>query len=307
MSVMSVQYLLERLGPSIAHPTNCNEALTPLQQILLTLHWLGSGCQYHGVGSMHGVSKSSICRCVNRVCTYISQQLLGEEVVWPQNANAVAEGFFAIAGMPRIAGAIDGTLIPIEAPSVNEESFVDRKGLHSINVMLVAGADYRFYAINSNFPGSVHDSRVLQCSHMYNKWQNELWRPFPGAIVIGDSAYPLKKWLFTPNIPASIGEGRAANIFLAKLKKTRQVVECSLGQLKEIFPCLNGLRLKTPISCAIVINACVTLYNIRKRMSPEINSVFQNDDNDVEDLEIHEDHNANDAVEDLRSYINFFN
>lgn len=71
-----VEYLVERLGRFLLHPTNCNAALTPLQQILITLHWLGNGSQYHGAASMHGISKASVCRCVNNVCSRVARHLL---------------------------------------------------------------------------------------------------------------------------------------------------------------------------------------------------------------------------------------
>ena len=43
----------------------------------------------------------------------------------------------AIAGMPRVVGAIDGTHIKIIAPSKDEEVFVNRKKVHSINTQVV--------------------------------------------------------------------------------------------------------------------------------------------------------------------------
>lgn len=44
-----------------------------------------------------------------------------------------------------MAGAIDGSLIPIIAPSENEESYVDRHSQHSINAMVVCGPNYEFF------------------------------------------------------------------------------------------------------------------------------------------------------------------
>lgn len=40
------------------------------------------------------------------------------------------------------------------------------------------------------------------------------------------------------------------------------MVECALGILKAKFPCLNFLRLKSPVDCGRVILACITLHNI---------------------------------------------
>lgn len=240
--------------------------------------------------------------------------ILDDEVKWPANANSVADSFHRIAGMPCIAGAIDGTLIPIDAPSVNEQAYVDRYGDHSINVMVVAGADLKFNALSCNFPGSVHDSRVLQRSRFYRKWNEEEWRPFPGAIIIGDSGYPVRKWLFTPNVPIAIPASRAKSQYLMKLRKTRQVVECAIGCLKEIFPCLNRLRLKTPKRCATVINACVVLYNIRKRINQENELItfedvaVNDDDNNEDNIDIINDNiDVQTGIEALRNYLSYFN
>ncbi|CAI5678493.1 unnamed protein product [Oreochromis niloticus] len=48
----------------------------------------------------------------------------------------IKEGFHKIAGFPGVIGCIDGTHIPIIAPSVNEGDYVNRKSFHSINVQV---------------------------------------------------------------------------------------------------------------------------------------------------------------------------
>ncbi len=64
-----------------------------------------------------------------------------------------ARRFYDFAKMPNVCGCVDGTLIPILAPSVNEPQFVDRHGNHSINCMMVSGPDnYRFYYCSANWP-----------------------------------------------------------------------------------------------------------------------------------------------------------
>lgn len=45
-------------------------------------------------------------------------------------------------------------------------------------------------------------------------------------------------------------------------KKTRCLIERSIGILKNRFPCLHKLRVKTPIYAAAVVKACVTLHNM---------------------------------------------
>ncbi|KAK3557673.1 hypothetical protein QTP70_033030, partial [Hemibagrus guttatus] len=57
-------------------------------------------------------------------------------VVFPGHKplRAIKEDFHRIAGFPNVVGCIDGTHIPIIAPSENEADFVNRRSIHSINV-----------------------------------------------------------------------------------------------------------------------------------------------------------------------------
>jgi len=87
-------------------------------------------------------------------------------------------------GFPNVAGCVDGTLINIDSPKSNEVAYVDRYGNHSLNCMMVCGADCTFYYANARWPGSVNDARVLRNSHLHARFENG-WRPFPGALLLG--------------------------------------------------------------------------------------------------------------------------
>jgi hypothetical protein len=55
-----------------------------------------------------------------------------------------------------------------------------------------------FYYVKSEWPGSVHDSRVLRNSNLFRR-MSAGWRPIPGSIILADSAYPLLNWLIPPS------------------------------------------------------------------------------------------------------------
>ena len=201
VSKKTVEYLLNKIGAHLQHKTKRNQALEPVQQILCTLHWMGTGSQYHANADSHGLSKATVQRCIKRVCTSIVHELLGEEVRLPTtNTALIPQMFMRVANIPRICGIVDGSLFPIDAPHQNESAFVDRNGQHSINVMVVCGPNLEFFDASARWPGSVHDSRVLRCSTLAQQWENG-WRPFTNGIILGDSGYGLRKWLITPNIP----------------------------------------------------------------------------------------------------------
>ncbi|PSN43286.1 putative nuclease HARBI1 [Blattella germanica] len=189
--------VLENIVPFLQHETARNHALTPKQQLQIALHWLGTGAQFHAIADMHGVSKSSVCRAIQNVVHGINNNLFHVLVQWPNNVYEIIQKFSDRSGMPLVCGAIDGTLIKIDAPSAHEPAFVDRNGKHSLNVMLVCGPDCTFYFCNANWPGSVNDARVLRRSSLYTRMEQG-WRPAPDAVLIGDSIYPLRSWLIPP-------------------------------------------------------------------------------------------------------------
>jgi len=154
------------------------------KQVLITLHFLGNGGQYHGLSDMHGVSTATICRCVHRVVNAIIAVMFNQIITWPINSMDDATEFLQIGGFPSVCGLVDGTIIKINAPTKNEEQFVDRKGGHSINAMMVCGPNHQFYYVNARWPGATHDSRVMKNSNLYWKFLTG-WRPFPNAVILG--------------------------------------------------------------------------------------------------------------------------
>src|SRR5271154_3470311 len=90
MRASEIEVLLERIGPLIQHPTTKNRALNPEKQILIALHFLGNGCQYHGISDMHGVSTATVCRTVNRFVDAIVNNLFRSVVKWPENSLQIA-------------------------------------------------------------------------------------------------------------------------------------------------------------------------------------------------------------------------
>ncbi|KAH3771264.1 hypothetical protein DPMN_172577 [Dreissena polymorpha] len=51
--------------------------------------------------------------------------------------------FYRKCSLPNIMGAIDGTLVPIVAPTENEEVYVCRKGFHALNCQAVSSPDLK--------------------------------------------------------------------------------------------------------------------------------------------------------------------
>ena len=75
---------------------------------------------------------------------------------------------------------------------------MNRHHNHSYNVAVVTGFNNEIYFANVNHPGSWHDSRIIKDSKLWQYFEQENKRPFDGAIILGDSAYPLTDWMIPP-------------------------------------------------------------------------------------------------------------
>lgn len=250
--------------------TNRNNALSPRQQILTATHFMGNGCQYHVNGQTHGISKSTVCRHLHRVCLLIASHLTPLFIRWPTVSYNLEQRFFQIAGFPHVKGVVDGTLIHIDAPKTDEPAYVGRDGKHSLNSVVVSGPQNEILFISAKSPGSLHDSRALRISNLWSVWEDG-WRPDNdnNAIILGDSAYPLTSWLIPPTVRAAhnriIELAQAIELYQKAHRKTRFIVERTIGILKEEFPCLNYMRIKNPSRISTVIYAAATLHNMQNR------------------------------------------
>lgn len=264
-----VELIEHYIGRLIQRQTSRSHALTVREQILITLHFLGNGSVYHLNGYSLGVTKSTVCQCIHNVCDLIARFVMPLFVTWPTNANDIQTKFLRKAGLPCVKGIIDGTLIHINAPSVDEPVYVSRNNKHAINVLLVSGPQHEFFYASAKCPGSFHDSRCLRVSTLWQSWELNGWRPGNDdrSIILGDSAYPLTTWLITPTIRVANRQPHLQNaieVYLRKHRQTRFMVECAIGILKHQFYCLRyGFRFTKPNRICAAIYTCIALHNMQ--------------------------------------------
>uniref|UniRef100_A0A8D8ZAT3 Nuclease HARBI1 n=1 Tax=Cacopsylla melanoneura TaxID=428564 RepID=A0A8D8ZAT3_9HEMI len=90
--------LHQDIGGQLEPRTHRSKSLTAKEQILLTLHWLGTGAQQHAIGDMHGVSKATVGRVAEKVIATINNTLFDEVVRWPEDMVSVVGKFHDVVG-----------------------------------------------------------------------------------------------------------------------------------------------------------------------------------------------------------------
>uniref|UniRef100_A0A8D9BD24 Uncharacterized protein n=1 Tax=Cacopsylla melanoneura TaxID=428564 RepID=A0A8D9BD24_9HEMI len=73
--------------------TNRSRSLNAEEQILLTLHWLGTGAQQHAIGD-----KATVGRVAEKVIATINNTLFDEVVRWPEDMVSVIGKFHDVVG-----------------------------------------------------------------------------------------------------------------------------------------------------------------------------------------------------------------
>ena len=214
---------------------------------------------------MVGIDESTVCRVVNNFCKSLVSKK-NRFIRFPFTDDEKTENklkFYKMGGFPSCILCIDGFHGKICTPYHDENSFVNRKGFHSINVQAMTGADYRFTDVVVRWPGSVHDSFIFRTSAVYDCLRVN-HTTLEKGVMLGDSGYALTNFLMTPYDNPTTRQERRFNI---THKTTRSSVERSIGQLKRRFHGLkSGLRVQPEKAC-LFITACVILHNIAKMLN----------------------------------------
>lgn len=79
MSATDFEYLLSRIGPFIARrDTNMRKSIPIQERLAVTLRFFATGDSYASLSYLFKFSKQTVSRCVDEVCTAITQELQEE-------------------------------------------------------------------------------------------------------------------------------------------------------------------------------------------------------------------------------------
>ncbi|KAM3330116.1 hypothetical protein ACQJBY_026857 [Aegilops geniculata] len=194
-------------------------------------------------------------------------------------------------------GAIDGCHIPVTVPSDEVVNHTGRHGFPSQNVMAVCDFDMRFTFVVAGWPGSAHDTRILNDSLV--KYAHRFPTPPPGKYYLVDSGYPNREGYLAPykgqiyHIP-EFRNGRKPvgkyEVYNHSHSSLRNVVERTFGVLKAKWRILKGVPSFKPRTQKKIIIACMALHNyIRETKLPDEEFDKCDEDEDYipdEDLEV---------------------
>uniref|UniRef100_A0A3B4Y3T8 DDE Tnp4 domain-containing protein n=1 Tax=Seriola lalandi dorsalis TaxID=1841481 RepID=A0A3B4Y3T8_SERLL len=228
--------LLREVGADLDPVTRRSPAVPAVAKLLATLHFLVSGSFQRTV---------TISSVLNAMC-----RRMGRYIQFPRTQDTLNEtkhGFYAVAGFPKIIGAIDCTHVQLVPPSDREHIYRNRKHTHSLNVQVVCDSKGIITNVVAKYPGSVDDSFILRNSALFSNLRDAMKNmKVVHVLLLGDSEHRYNQ----------------AHI------STRNIVERTFGVLKSWFRCLDrtgGALLYSPQKVAQITIVCCILHNIAKR------------------------------------------
>ena len=127
----AIEFLTEILENDLQRQTKRNHELSLTLQILVGLHFFVRGSFLQPISDTVGLPKSSVSRVVKDVSLALAQNPK-KFILWPSPAElqVVKRGFYDKGVFPGVIGCVDGTHVRIQAPSTNENDFVNRTSMY---------------------------------------------------------------------------------------------------------------------------------------------------------------------------------
>ena len=270
---------------------NFRKPLSAGIKLAITLRYLASGDNYHSLMYGFRVAHNTISKVIIQVCEAIIAEYAEEMVPCPTTAEQwkeVSKVFSNRWNFHHCLGALDGKHIKMRCPKGGGSLYYNYKGFHSVILMALVDADYKFLWVDVGSNGCAGDAQVFNCGQLREAIETESLNfpppePLPNDdkdmpyFIIGDDAFALKKWMMKPFSLKNMT--RPQRIFNYRLSRARRIVENAFGILAHRFRCLLTTMQQKPKNVATIALTCVVLHNLlRTKKMREVIVEDQEDD-----------------------------
>ncbi|XP_055380518.1 putative nuclease HARBI1 isoform X2 [Condylostylus longicornis] len=270
-------YLLNIFEGKTSTPKRCF-GVSPIIKLGAVLRFLSEGSYQKGVANdlYTGLAQPTFSKILKEVLATLEAEICSSLIKFPEEneRNEIKLAFYEKFGFPGVIGCVDGTHVRIITPSKNHQHlYYNRKGYHSLNVMLVCDHKMRISRLNAILSReNINGTR--------NTW------------ILGDAGYPLKPYLITPfRTYINRGDSSQKGRFNELHSKVRNIIERTNGVLKNTFRCLlNARELHyTPEKATQIVNVCCALHNLKIKYNVQDEPVEIEDENDENDEDLEQD------------------
>ncbi|XP_047998551.1 protein ANTAGONIST OF LIKE HETEROCHROMATIN PROTEIN 1-like [Leguminivora glycinivorella] len=267
--------LLKTVSPYIEkQDTIMRNAISPHERLTVTLRFLATGRSYECLKFSAIISPQALGKIIPETCEAIYLALQKEYLQFPDSAEKwkdIAELFEERWNFPHCLGAIDGKHINIVPPADNGSYYYNYKKQHSMVLMAIVDAKYRFIYADFGTNGRISDGGVLQNTKFFEKLQNKTLK-LPNSeilrnssrclpyVFVADDAFPLRNDMLKPYRQADLNSHQK-KIFNYRLSRARRIVENAFGILASRFRIYHSAINVQPDNIEKIVMATCVLHN----------------------------------------------
>lgn len=262
---------------------------------------------------------STVGQIVKECCQAIWETLQPLYMPQPDQKHwkQIAKQFEEKWQFPHCIGALDGKHVQIQCPNNAGTAHFNYKGTHSIVLLALVDANYKFTWIDVGNYGRNSDGGIFERS-LLGQWSASNRIGFPTDepltptgplcpfVMVGDEAFPLKRYLMRPFSRNNLA-GEAEKIFNYRLSRARRIVENAFGILAARWRIFRKpIETSPEVADKIILAACC-LHNFLGISSTESVEPFDvNAINSLKPVDFIRRNYALDAFGVRELYKNFF-
>ena len=167
-------------------------------------------------------------------------------------------------------GALDGKHIAIKPPPNAGSLYYNYKHFHSIVLLAIVDANYRFMYVDIGCYGRMSDGGVYNNSNLSTALaENRLHFPppelLPGSefiapyVIVADDAFALKPYMLKPYGQRNLTPDK--RIFNYRLSRARRVVESAFGIMSQRFGVFGKPIALEPEKVKVIVHTACCLHN----------------------------------------------
>ncbi|XP_071653255.1 putative nuclease HARBI1 [Temnothorax longispinosus] len=265
--------LLQLIRPSITKQSVVREAIPPETRLHITIRYLATGDSTRSLSYAFRIGHNTVSKIVSETCEVIWNNL--KNTVFIKNNESswqnVADDFERLWNYPNCIGAIDEKHVTFQAPPNSGSTYYNYKGNHSINLLAISDAKYRFIIVDIGGEGRQSDGGIFRNSLIRNYFENALLKlPNPKSVqidgpvlpyvLLADEAFPLTNFMMRP-YPRSGRLNLPQKVFNYRLSQARRVVENAFGILAQRWRIYRKPIISSVANVKKIVQATIVLHN----------------------------------------------
>lgn len=277
MSPTTFELLLSWIAPLITKCSLRRSVATPAERLCVTLRHLSTGDAHVTLAASYRMSPSVIGRTIKETCSVIWDVLLSKNYFTPpsqcQKWIKIAHEFEHNWNFPHCLGAIDGKHVIIQAPPRCGSMYFNYKKTHSVVLLAICDAAYKFTLADVGDNGRQSDGGVYSNSKLGYAIDHNLLN-FPSAdriegsgndikypyVFVADDAFSMKSYMVKPYPDKSNGD-KTKVICNYRISRARRVIENAFGILATRFRIFRRPIASNVESTCNIVKATLVLHN----------------------------------------------